>query len=42
MTCELFQVGSVSVLETTHFSIASMSSEYGSPDIVVHTGAKPL
>ncbi len=24
MTCELFQVGSVSVLETTHFSIALM------------------
>jgi hypothetical protein len=41
MTSELFQVGLVSVLETTHFSIALMWSVNGSPDIPLHTGAKP-
>jgi hypothetical protein len=38
MISELFHVGSLSVLDTTHFAIALMWSEYGSPDMAVHTG----
>jgi hypothetical protein len=41
MTWVLFHAGSRSVVDTTYFGIASMRSEYGSPDRVGHTGAKP-
>ena len=41
MTCVFAQSGFLSVVETTYLGIVLMRSEYGSPERVGQTGAKP-